>query len=51
MLVDLEKGWGGTIEERMESKMAAYRAKKNLEKAIAENPPRVDAETESGAGE
>ena len=44
VLTDLEKSWGGTIQERMDSKMAAYRAKKNLEKAMAEN-------TDAGAGE
>lgn len=32
----LEKSWGGTIEERTAAKMSAYRAQKELEKAIAE---------------
>ncbi|MEP0730807.1 MAG: penicillin-binding protein 2, partial [Parasphingorhabdus sp.] len=36
-LTSLEKSWGGTMQERMDKKMAAYRAKKDLEKAIAEN--------------
>ncbi|MFK7841763.1 MAG: penicillin-binding protein 2 [Sphingorhabdus sp.] len=41
-LTSLEKSWGGTMQERMDKKMAAYRAKKDLEKAIAEN--RVSAD-------
>jgi penicillin-binding protein 2 len=52
MLTGLEKSWGGTIQERMDAKMAAYRAKKNLEKAIAENRVPAEAETtDAGAGE
>lgn len=35
-LESLEKSWGGTIAERTNKKMAAYRAQKELEKAIAE---------------
>jgi len=38
VLTELEKSWGGNIQERMDIKMAAYRAKRNLEKAMAENP-------------
>ncbi len=36
VLTDLEKSWGGTINERMDKKMTAYRAKIAIEKAIAE---------------
>ena len=36
ILTDLEKGWGGTITERMDKKMSAYRAKVTIEKALAE---------------
>lgn len=36
ILTDLEKGWGGTITERMDKKMSAYRAKVAIEKALAE---------------
>lgn len=42
-----EKGWGGNIEKRMDQKMEAYRAKKELEKAIAEGrvpPPEVNSD-------
>jgi len=35
-LADLEKSWGGTISERMDKQMTAYRAKVAIEKAIAE---------------
>jgi len=38
VLTELEKSWGGNIQERMDIKIAAYRAKRNLEKAMAENP-------------
>lgn len=52
VLTGLEKSWGGTIQERMDTKMAAYRAKKKLEKAIAEKPvPAKPETTEAGAGE
>lgn len=36
LLEGYEQGWGGNIEQRAEKKMAAYKAKKELEKAIAE---------------
>ena len=49
VLTGLEKSWGGTIQERMDAKMAAYRAKKNLEKAMAEKP--APTNPEAGAGE
>ncbi|HEY9093199.1 penicillin-binding protein 2 [Parasphingorhabdus sp.] len=32
VLLDLEKGWGGTISERMDRKLAAYRANLKAEK-------------------
>jgi penicillin-binding protein 2 len=55
VLTDLEKSWGGTIQERMDKKMAAYRAKIELEKAIAENRVPMSPETkeapDSGVGE
>ncbi|MGB5483414.1 penicillin-binding protein 2 [Parasphingorhabdus sp.] len=55
ILTDLETSWGGTIQERMDSKMAAYRARKGLEKAIAKNPvaakPETTETTQTGAGE
>ena len=55
VLTDLEKAWGGTIQERMDTKMAIYRARKKLEKAMAENPVAARPETsdaaEAGAGE
>lgn len=35
VLEPLEKNWGGNIQERMDRKMKAYRAKIELEKAIA----------------
>ncbi|ATW04861.1 penicillin-binding protein 2 [Sphingopyxis sp. BSNA05] len=51
VLTGMEKSWGGTIQERMDRKMAAYRARKNLEKAMAENPAAASPETpESGTG-
>ncbi|WP_417594167.1 penicillin-binding protein 2 [Parasphingorhabdus sp.] len=49
VLTGLEKSWGGTIQERMDAKMAAYRAKKNLEKAMAEKSD--PTKPEAGAGE
>lgn len=52
VLTGLEKSWGGTIQQRMDKKMAAYRARKNLEKAMAENSVPVAPEaTEAGTGE
>jgi len=52
-LEGMEQGWGGNIETRMEKQMAAYKAKKDLEKAIAEGrvpvpAPESDAETTAG---
>ena len=38
VLTELEESWGGTIQERMDTKMAAYRTRMNLEKAMADNP-------------
>ncbi|MEO9469379.1 penicillin-binding protein 2 [Parasphingorhabdus sp.] len=35
ILTDLEKAWGGNIEQRMDKKLTAYRAQVALEKAIA----------------
>ena len=50
VLTELEKSWGGTIEERMDIKMAAYRARKKLETAIAENPVEANpVSTETGS--
>ena len=49
VLTDLEKSWGGTIQERMDAKLAAYRAKKNLEKAMADKSETT--KPEAGAGE
>ena len=56
VLTDLEKSWGGTIQERMDSNMAAYRARLNAEKAAAESPPSTNpvaavAGTEASAGD
>jgi len=52
VLTGLEKSWGGNIQERMDAKMAAYRARKNLEKAIAENRvPAAPEKPEAGTGE
>ena len=52
VLTDLETSWGGTIQERMDAKMAAYRSKKQLKKAIAENPAAASADaTETGTGD
>lgn len=38
VLTDLEKGWGGTISERMERKLAAYRANLNTAKTGKTEP-------------
>ena len=49
-LLAMEESWGGTIPERMDRKLAAYRAQKELEKAIAEGritPEEVIAASES----
>ena len=56
VLTGLEKSWGGNIQERMDTKMAAYRARKNLEKAVADNPAAAAPEapvagTEASAGD
>jgi len=56
VLTGLEKSWGGNIQERMDAKMAAYRARKNLEKAVADNPAAATpeapvADTEASAGD
>ncbi|CAO1652607.1 penicillin-binding protein 2 [Parasphingorhabdus sp. NYA22] len=52
VLTGLEKSWGGTIQERMDTKMAAYRARKNLEKAMAKQPAAATpAPSEAGTGE
>ncbi len=52
VLTGLEKSWGGTIQERMDTKMAAYRARKNLEKAMAKQPAAaVPAPSDAGTGE
>lgn len=48
VLTDLEKGWGGTIGERMDKKMAAYRSKVAIEKAIAEGRIATENSTETG---
>lgn len=52
VLTGLEKSWGGTIQQRMDINMAAYRAKRNLEKAMAEKPaPAKPESSETGVGE
>lgn len=52
VLTGLEKSWGGTIQVRMDMKMAAYRARKNLEKAMAKQPAAAaPAPSEAGTGE
>ncbi|PHR16766.1 MAG: penicillin-binding protein 2 [Sphingopyxis sp.] len=51
VLTGLEQSWGGTIQERMDTKLAAYRARKNLEKAIAENPGTPAPESSSAGTE
>ncbi len=49
ILSDLEKSWGGTIAERMDKQMTAYRAKVAIEKAIAEG--RITPEGTVATGE
>ena len=53
MLTAMEKSWGGTISERMDRKLAAYRDKAELEKALsegrAEAPTTADSEAASSA--
>ncbi len=49
ILSDLEKSWGGTIAERMDKQMTAYRAKVAIEKAIAEG--RITPEGAVATGE
>lgn len=52
VLTGLEKSWGGNIQERMDTEMAAYRVRRNLEKTIAEMSVPAKPETnEAGAGE
>ncbi|MEH6661877.1 MAG: penicillin-binding protein 2 [Parasphingorhabdus sp.] len=52
VLTGMEKSWGGTIQERMDTKMAAYRARKNLEKAMAQQPAAATpAPSEAGSGD
>ncbi|WP_417621697.1 penicillin-binding protein 2 [Parasphingorhabdus sp.] len=52
ILTGLEASWGGTIKERMDKKLTAYRAKQELEKAMAENPAPVQTEAaDAGPGE
>ena len=52
VLTGLEKSWGGTIQERMDTKMAAYRARKNLEKAMAKQPAAATpVPSDAGTGE
>ena len=53
VLTELETSWGGTIQDRMDAKMAAYRSKKRLEKAIADNPAAAAAAdaSETGTGD
>ncbi|MEP2750807.1 MAG: penicillin-binding protein 2 [Parasphingorhabdus sp.] len=53
-LTALEESWGGTISERMDRKLAAYRAQKELEKAIAEGrvaPAQTEATGEGSTPE
>lgn len=48
VLTDLEKGWGGTISERMERKLAAYRANLNTAKTGKTEPSETaDSETDA----
>lgn len=49
VLTNLEKGWGGTIGDRMDKKLTAYRAKVAIEKAIAEG--RITPEGAVATGE
>lgn len=56
VLTDLEKGWGGTISERMERKLAAYRANLNSAKTGKTEPSETadsatDAETTGEVGQ
>ena len=56
VLTDLEKGWGGTISERMERKLAAYRANLNTAKTGKTEPSETadsatDAETTGEVGQ
>ncbi|WP_373490747.1 penicillin-binding protein 2 [Parasphingorhabdus sp.] len=55
VLTGLEKSWGGNVQERMDQKMAAYRARKNPAAATADTGSPANAEAsqaaESGAGE
>lgn len=56
VLTDLEKGWGGTISERMERKLAAYRANLNAAKTGKTEPSETadsatDAETTGEVGQ
>lgn len=51
VLTDLEKGWGGTISERMDKRMTAYRAKVAIEKAIAEGRITPEGGGETSAAE
>jgi len=49
VLTGLEKSWGGNIQERMDIKMAAYRARNSPEKAADEKPvPAKSTTTEAG---
>ena len=41
-LVELEKGWGGPPQERMERQMAAFRLARAIEKGEAPPPPPAD---------
>ncbi|GAB5488699.1 MAG: penicillin-binding protein 2 [Parasphingorhabdus sp.] len=50
LLEGFEKGWGGTIEERMAKQMEAYRAKKALEKAIAEGRVQPNSSDNGSSG-
>lgn len=49
ILTDLETSWGGTISQRMDKQMTAYRAKVAIEKAIAEG--RITPEGTVATGE
>ncbi|QTD56417.1 penicillin-binding protein 2 [Parasphingorhabdus cellanae] len=53
-LLAMEESWGGTISERMDRQLAAYRAQKELEKAIAKGrvpSPQTEANGEVSAAE
>lgn len=43
-LIDLEKNWGGTISERMDRKLAAYRANLNSEKTVQSDRAPIEGE-------